>query len=90
MGVRWLRRARDDVQRIGRFIATDNPVAAARVARALLAAGDSLVSFPERGRTGRLPGTRELDVIGPYLLVYRVDAAGSVTIVRIWHSAQDR
>ena len=90
MPVVWRARALTDVGRIVRHIAVDNPVAAGRIGRELLLAGDSLVMFPHRGRPGRLAGTRELMAIGPYLLVYRIAGADAVTIVRVWHAAQDR
>jgi toxin ParE1/3/4 len=88
--VRWRTRALADVARITLYIAADNPVAAARVARELLLAGDSLAMFPRRGRPGLQAGTRELVTIGPYILVYRVIATETVTILRVWHAAQDR
>ncbi|MEO8713439.1 MAG: type II toxin-antitoxin system RelE/ParE family toxin [Acetobacteraceae bacterium] len=90
MPVVWRARALADVGRIVRYIATDNPVAAARVGRELLLAGDSLVMFPRRGRPGRRAGTRELVAIRPYIIVYRVVGTDAVTILRIWHAAQDR
>ena len=45
--------------------------------------------FPNRGRTGRIAGTREL-VFGPlpYIAVYRV-TEDIVEILRIYHGAQD-
>ena len=64
MAVVWRRRAIADVARIVDYIAAANPIAAARVARELVLAGDSLVPFPRPGRPGRLPGTRELVTIG--------------------------
>ena len=79
-----------DVSRIVRHIAADNPVAAKRVGREILLAGDSLVMFPYRGRPGRQAGTRELVVMPPYLIVYRVSGTEAVTILRVWHAAQDR
>ena len=58
--------------------------------RAILAA-DGLASFPWRGRRGLAPDTRELVAASPYLLVYEVDeAAGVVSILRVWHGARDR
>lgn len=57
--------------------------------RELLLAADSLSVFPRRGRPGLLAGTREMVAVSPYILVYRVDEDG-VTILRIWHGAQDR
>jgi toxin ParE1/3/4 len=86
----WRAKALDDVGRIVRFIAADNPVAAKRVGRELLLAGDSLAMFPRRGRPGRHAGTRELVVMAPYLIVYRVSDADVVTILRVWHAARDR
>lgn len=90
MTVVWRARALADVSRIVRFIARDNPVAGQRVGRELLLAGDSLTMFPNRGRPGRQAGTRELVVMPPYLIVYRVSGRDMVTILRVWHAAQDR
>ncbi len=48
-----------------------------------------LAQYPEFGRTGRLPETRELVFAGlPYLAVYRLKE-DSVEILRIIHGAQD-
>ncbi len=90
MPVVWRTRALADVSRIVRHIATDNPVAAARVGRELLLAGDSLAMFPRRGRPGRQAGTREVVATPPYVIVYRITGADLVTILRVWHAAQDR
>jgi toxin ParE1/3/4 len=46
--------------------------------------------FPYRGRPGRQAGTRELVIMPPYLIVYRVSGTEAVTILRVWHAAQDR
>ena len=90
MAVVWRARALADVVRIVSYIANDNPIAARRVGRELLLAGDSLTTFPYRGRPGRQPGTRELVALPPYIVVYRISADDMVTIIRIWHAAQDR
>ncbi len=90
MPVVWRARALADISRIVRHVGTDNPVAAVRIGRELLVAGDSLIPFPQRGRPGRLPGTRELLIVRPYIIVYRVAATGTVTVLRVWHAAQDR
>jgi toxin ParE1/3/4 len=48
-----------------------------------------LESFPNRGRNGRIGGTRELVLAPlPYIVVYRV-TTDSVEIIRIYHSAQN-
>lgn len=89
MSVQWRRRALLDLQRIVTHIADENPVAARRVSRELLLAADSLSIFPRRGRPGLLAGTREMVAVSPYILIYSVDEEG-VTILRVWHGAQDR
>ena len=58
---------------IERFVARDDPRAAARLVDKLIDRGDALAEHPERGR--RLPelpesGLREL-IVGNYRLVYR-------------------
>jgi addiction module RelE/StbE family toxin len=90
MTVIWLEEALDDVLRITRYIAQENPAAARQIGRELVLAGDSLAVFPRRGRQGRLIGTRELTVITPYIIVYEIDEAGTVFILRLWHGAQQR
>ena len=89
MRVIWRAAARADVIRLIGHIADENPIAARKVARALLLAGDSLVMFPRRGRRGSDPAIRELVAVWPYILVYEV-ASDAVHILRVWHGAQDR
>jgi plasmid stabilization system protein ParE len=55
----------------------------------LVAACDRLELFPERGRPGVIPKTRELTTVWPYVIVYRVSGQ-TIEILRIWHGAQDR
>jgi plasmid stabilization system protein ParE len=86
----WRAKALVDVSCIVGYIAIANPVAARKVGRELLLGGDSLELFPNRGRPGRLAGTRELAVMPPYLIIYRVSARDGVTILRVWHVARDR
>lgn len=81
--------ALDDLAEIRAYIGQDNPYAASRVAVQLVAACDRLEYLPERGRSGLVPGTREVTTVSPYIIVYRIKT-GTVEIIRIWHSAQDR
>ncbi len=91
MRVAWRPAARDDRRRITAWLAERNKPAAVRIARALLAAADSLAALPEKGRPGRLPGTRELSSVPPYVVVYQVEPeAGVVRILQVWHTSQDR
>jgi len=79
----------DDLAHIRRHIGLDNPQAASRVAVQIIAACDRLEYLPERGRPGLVPGTRELSVIWPYVIVYRVKS-DQVEVIRVWHGARDR
>lgn len=89
--VEWLAAAVDDRAAIFDYVFQRNPHAALSVTEALVLAGDSLSTFPYRGRRGIVPGTRELVIVRPYLLIYRVDSvAACVQILRVWHGAQDR
>lgn len=90
MNVIWREEARDDIARIARYIAEENPAAARQVGRELVLAGDGLTLFPQRGRVGRVPGTRELVTVRPYVIVYEVAEDGTVFILRVWHGAQYR
>lgn len=89
MKVAYAAAALRDLRRIREHIGKDNPVAASRVSIQLTAACDSLEHLPERGRPGLKPGTREVTLIWPYVIVHRIKR-DAVEIVRIWHGAQGR
>jgi plasmid stabilization system protein ParE len=73
------------LEAVREYIEQFNPLAAERVAQRLFAAGESLANFPERGRSiGR---RRELVVVRPYIIRYRVTAS-RVDILAIRHAAQ--
>jgi toxin ParE1/3/4 len=89
MQVRWTRPAAQDLQRIARHIARENPTAARQVAKTLYDRCMGLDLFSNRGRSGRVAGTRELVFAPlPYIDVYRVND-DTVEILRIYHSAQN-
>ncbi|WP_448191761.1 type II toxin-antitoxin system RelE/ParE family toxin [Azospirillum sp. sgz301742] len=77
-----------DLIAIRTYIGHFNPAAARRIALRLRAAAESLAEFPERGRC-RADGARELVAVHPYVIVYDV-ASVQVTILRVWHGAQNR
>jgi len=79
---------RDVVAHTG-YITNYNPRAADQLAVDLDEAANSLAIFPMRGRPGLVSGTRELVVVWPYVLVYRI-AGQTVEIIRVWHGAQER
>jgi toxin ParE1/3/4 len=88
MEIRWLEDALADVTEICRYIAADNPRAAARVVARIQTAIRLLPDLPQRGRPGRWPGTRELIIPGtPYIVPYRVEG-DLVEILRVFHGAR--
>lgn len=89
MRIVWTSPALADVAATYRYISRFNPNAARRVAEGLVIAGDSIGTFPERGREGRIPGTRELVAQRSYIIVYRA-RDDLIEIIRVWHSARDR
>jgi plasmid stabilization system protein ParE len=74
------------LEAIRAYIGFDKPIAAQRMFERLKLAADGLYQFPERGRLDKR-GVRELPVVYPYLIRYRV-REGRVEIVRIKHGAQ--
>lgn len=88
MKLRWLPRARYDLDRQLDYLAERNPAAAMETTETIDAALRRLRKFPGSGRAGRLQGTRELVVTGtPYIVVYRLKPAG-VVLVRVLHAAR--
>ena len=88
MRIRWLRAALRNLDEEASYIATDDPVAAAKVVERVLGADASLAEHPAIGRPGRIPGTRELVVPGTrYLVPYRVEGA-EVQILRVFHTSR--
>jgi toxin ParE1/3/4 len=89
MLIRWSPEAADDLERIVDRIKQDNPTAGRRVAQAIYRRCSDLELFPNRGRLGRIAGTRELVLAPlPYIVVYRVNP-DAVEIARIFHSARN-
>ena len=88
MEIRWSPEAVLDFTAIIQYIRQDNSSAALRVARAIYDAVAQLNTFPNRGRPGRINGTRELPLPRlPFVVVYRV-RENAVEIVRLLHGAQ--
>ena len=95
--IRWSPQAADDLTRIVDFIRQDSTEAARRVAATeIYHRAGGLEGFPNRGRPGRVEGTRELPwrrflsyalAPLPFIVVYRVLEHG-VEISNILHGAQ--
>ncbi len=72
MKVFWTSSAERDRARIFEFIGQDNPLAAIRMDELFAAVANRLAEHPLLGRTGQVPGTRELVAHESYRLVYEV------------------
>ena len=89
MRVRWTTDAADDLERISDYIANDRSESARRVALHTVQTVDSLDTFPNRGRPGRVAGTRELVLVPlPFIAIYEVHA-DEVQVLRVLHGAQE-
>ena len=81
----WLPETVDMLDAIRGYVGQFNPQAADVLTDRIIAAGESLAHFPNRGRSaGRY---RELATVPPYVIRYRV-ADAAVYIVRIKHGRQ--
>ncbi len=88
MRLAWTEAAIADLRALEAFIREDNPEAARGQVRAVIAAAQNLIRFPETGRPGRRPGTRELVVPRTaYIIAYRVRGDG-VELLRVLHGRQ--
>jgi toxin ParE1/3/4 len=84
----WSPRAIEHLAHLREYIARDNPNAADRIASALLGAIERLAQLPNRGRPGRVAGTRELVVAGtPYIMPYRL-RGDRLEVVAVFHARQ--
>jgi len=93
MKIEWSPEAAADFAGIVAYIHERNPSAADRVAHAMYDSATALESFPNRGRPGRVDGTRELVLASlPFIVVYRVKVyrvkRNVVEIARVLHGAQ--
>lgn len=85
MEIRWSQRAAEDLERIQK----DNPATVREIVKTLYEGCEALKVFPNRGRSGRMKGRRELVFSSlPYIAVYQVKQ-DSVEISRIYYAAQD-
>ena len=84
---RPLDHAAEDLERICDHVAESSPDAAGRVATIIVEGVASLRMFPNRGRPGRVEGTREFVFASlPFVAVYEVH--DDVYVLRILHGSQ--
>jgi toxin ParE1/3/4 len=83
----WTVPARDNLAAIQTYIEQFNPRAAQAVAAELLAAAESLVTLPNRGRPVPRTQMRDLVTTYPYIIRYQV-IGEDVVILRIRHTSR--
>ena len=87
---RWLSAALWQLDRVFEYMAEENPEGARHVFARIRKAIERVKRFPQSGRAGHLPGTREIAVTGlPYVVVYRI-TGDMVEILRVFHTSQER
>lgn len=87
MRVFWASSAEQDRADIIDYIGQDNPLTAIRMDELFSQAAARLVEHPLLGRTGQIPGTRELILQESYRLVYEVQG-DAVWILALVHTAR--
>jgi len=80
----WAFSALADLEDIRRYIGTFNPQAAQGIAGRMIAVRNSLIDLPNRGRPVLGTELREIAVVYPYIIRYRVDG-DRVLILRVLH-----
>lgn len=88
MKIVWTKLAVQDLRHIRNYIEEDNPEAADATLMKIAKTIESLSSFPNLGRPGRVKGTKELIVLGtPFIAAYRLKKA-RLEILAVIHSAR--
>lgn len=83
----WTRQAHADRKKIREYIVQHAPAAALALDELFSEKASLLIDHPNLGRTGRVPGTRELVAHRNYILVY--DLSGdAVRVLRLLHAAR--
>ena len=87
MKILWTPEAQQDRADVWDYIAAKNPQAAARLDELFSDATAQLAAHPMLGRTGKIPGTRELIPYESYRLVYEISDE-TVWILTLVHTAR--
>jgi plasmid stabilization system protein ParE len=91
MTVRFTLEALDHIAGIAFYLETRSPLAAARIVARIFREAERLGEFPHLGHAGTVPGTREWIVSGlPYIIVHEIGVTGEVTVLAVFHGAQER
>jgi len=83
----WTPEAEDDRAKIFDYIAADSPRAAVKMDEVFSKSAARLADHPKIGRTGRIPGTREVIPHKSYCLVYEIEQE-TVWVLALVHTAR--
>ena len=91
MKIHWSQEAREDVDRLGDFIAVDDPNRARQVEEMLSAAPRKLLDFPRRGSPLSQFEPNEVREfrVGGYLPRYEISDE-TIEVLRFFHGREDR
>ncbi len=85
----WTEQATQQLDQVREYIVLSNtPEVAFKVVLQILASIEQLARFPMLGRSGRVPGTRELVVVGaPFIAAYILQR-DRIVVLAIYHGSQ--
>lgn len=90
MKLRWTPNAAEDLESIYVYLREHRPEWAESTIRSLYRTALSLRTMSDRGRTGKMPGTKELVLDRmPYIIVYRISGQ-VVELIHFNHTSQNR
>ncbi|HZD39453.1 MAG TPA: type II toxin-antitoxin system RelE/ParE family toxin [Terriglobales bacterium] len=89
MNILWSPEAIEDLNSLRAYISENDPPAARRAALHILHSIEQLLpDNPKMGRSGRVPGTRELVIPKtPFIVPYRLQR-NVIQILRVYHGAR--
>ena len=87
--IEWTEQAIQQLDQARDYIALSNSEeVAARITTLIVTAIQQLSTFPMSGRSGRIPGTRELVISNtPFIAAYAIDR-DRIVILALYHGAQ--
>jgi len=87
--IKWTEQATQQLDQAHDYIAlSNNKEIATRITMQIATGVQQLAAFPMSGKTGRVPGTRELVISNtPFVAAYAIDKA-DIVILAIYHGAQ--
>ena len=87
--IEWTEQASRHLDQVHDYIAlTNSENTATRVVMRIVESVEQLTVFPLSGRSGRVPGTRELVISGtPFVAAYTVEGE-RIVVLAVYHGAQ--